>query len=152
MSSDICKVNKCISKPKALGLCNKHWYRMYRYGDVNFTAKPYQINKKPDVRTRFFKKIEIITESGCWIWMGTLNNNGYGVISRDGKNVSVHRVSWELHNSKIPKGDGYHGICVLHSCDVPCCVNPNHLFIGTHSDNMKDKVYKGRQYNGRGLK
>ena len=77
--------------------------------------------------------------SGCWIWMG-FTHKGYGKIGVEGKNKRVHRVMWELTNGPIPKG-----IFVLHKCDITECANPDHLFLGTHTDNMKDMINKGRK-------
>ncbi len=71
----------------------------------------------------------------CWLWVGALNKDGYGNFG----SKLAHRVSWEIHYGKIPIG-----LCVLHRCDVPNCVNPQHLFLGTHSDNMQDMFKKGR--------
>lgn len=79
--------------------------------------------------------------SGCWLWIGALRA-GYGNFWYKGKNESAHRVSWLLHNGKIPDEK-----CVLHKCDMPSCVNPDHLFIGTQRDNVIDAVSKGRQKN-----
>ena len=92
---------------------------------------------------RFDEKWVPVTESGCWLWTAS-TSNGYGFIKVDGKMSYAHRVSYELYNGDIPDGDGYHGICVLHRCDVRSCVNPAHLFIGTHQDNMDDRERKGR--------
>lgn len=78
--------------------------------------------------------------SGCWIWVGCLTPTGYGhVYIRKGKNRRAHRASWEVYRGEIPTG-----LSVLHSCDMPPCVNPDHLFLGTQEDNMVDMTRKGR--------
>ena len=80
--------------------------------------------------------------SGCWLWTGYIDKtNGYGCITIKRKTKKVHRVSWELVNGSIPKG-----MCICHHCDVRNCINPKHLFLGTHADNRKDCVKKGRHY------
>lgn len=101
------------------------------------------------LETRFWEKIK--KSDGCWEWQGVVNEKGYGVINkgRVGEgNVLAHRLSWELHNGVIPEGEGYHGICVLHKCDNPSCVNPDHLFLGTNQDNINDMVSKQRNRRG----
>ena len=80
--------------------------------------------------------------SGCWVWQGYLNADNYGNIKVAGIMKKVHRVSWEVFNGPIPEG-----ICVCHTCDNPPCVNPEHLFLGTRLDNMKDQQKKGRHDN-----
>lgn len=77
--------------------------------------------------------------SGCWLWTGAVNPHGYGQITIDGQTVRAHRVSYEAYKGKIP-GRSH----VLHKCDIPSCVNPEHLFLGTHQDNMRDMKAKGR--------
>lgn len=77
--------------------------------------------------------------SGCWLWIGSVNIHGYGQIHRNGLPARAHRVSWELYRGPIPKG-----LCVCHHCDTPPCVNPQHLFLGTLSDNTLDMYTKGR--------
>lgn len=81
-----------------------------------------------------------ITEpnSGCWLWLGAISS-GYGSINLKGKTFRAHRASWAIHRGPIPEG-----LYVLHKCDTPCCVNPNHLFLGNQSDNINDAVAKGR--------
>jgi hypothetical protein len=76
-------------------------------------------------------------ETGCWLWSGG-GVRPYGLIS-----TGTHRLAWELANGPIPDG-----MQVLHRCDEPRCCNPDHLFLGTQSDNMADKVRKGRTRNG----
>lgn len=91
-------------------------------------------------KERFLQKIDKSDPNGCWIWKGA-KRGLYGLITLSkGNKVAAHRFSWEFHNNKsIPSG-----MCVCHTCDVPLCVNPAHLFLGTMKDNMDDKVRKGR--------
>lgn len=99
-----------------------------------------------DPKTRFSMR-HIKDSSGCWLWQGYLTG-GYGYITVNGKSILAHRYSYELHNGAIPEGSGYHGTCVCHRCDVRNCVNPNHLFLGSNLENMKDRDRKGRQWRG----
>lgn len=81
-----------------------------------------------------------IPECGCWVWDGIRSgNNGYGVATFNGGREPAHRFSYKANVGDIPDG-----MSVCHTCDVPNCVNPDHLFLGTHLDNMRDKVKKGR--------
>ena len=91
------------------------------------------------LKERFDAKWQENPETGCWDWRGGRSNNGYGGIWSCGKTLKAHRVSYELHVGEIPDG-----LCVCHRCDRPCCVNPEHLFLGTTADNTRDKVEKGR--------
>lgn len=73
-------------------------------------------------------------DGGCWLWSGPASKNGYGVITVGHQAFAVHRVSWEKHNNeKVPSG-----LMVCHKCNVKLCINPDHLYIGTHNDNMRD--------------
>lgn len=100
--------------------------------------------RKP-IEERFFSKIERIPISGCWLWTGA-TKKGYGDIfigaGAGRKHISAHRFSWEFHNGAIPEG-----LIVCHKCDIHECVNPEHLFLGTHADNMQDCSNKGRICN-----
>lgn len=87
--------------------------------------------------TRFSQKIDF-TQS-CWQWTAYLDKSGYGQFRDGKKQVKAHRYSWIISYGEIPDG-----LCVLHKCDNPRCVNPAHLFLGTIQDNNLDKTIKGR--------
>jgi hypothetical protein len=94
---------------------------------------------KKSLEERFWPNVNK-TET-CWIWTACKNKLGYGFINEGGRGsgIAAYRKSWEIHYGEIP--DGLH---VLHKCDNPSCVNPEHLFLGTHLDNMRDMWTKGR--------
>jgi hypothetical protein len=93
---------------------------------------------------RFYDKI-FYSPDGCWYWTGSTFNTGYGKIGFRLNHISSHRLSYIIHNGEI-----INGLQVLHRCDNRLCVNPNHLFLGTIKDNMKDMVLKGRQNKAKG--
>ena len=92
---------------------------------------------------RFMSKVEMVTESGCWIWMGATNGNSrkfsYGQMHDGERTRLAHRLAVELFDRPVP-GD----MMVCHRCDVTLCVNPAHLFVGSRSDNMLDASKKWR--------
>lgn len=90
---------------------------------------------------RFLVKIN--KTKHCWIWSAAKFRNGYGCFARLGRSRLAHRISWEIHKGEIPRG-----LLVLHRCDNRPCVNPDHLFLGTHHDNNMDCIMKGRQVSG----
>ena len=86
-----------------------------------------------------------VTECGCWIWCMHIDEIGYGTLRVNGKMAKAHRASWVAHRGAIPPQTK-----VLHRCDVRCCVNPDHLFLGSQADNVRDMVTKGRQHKFHG--
>lgn len=86
--------------------------------------------------------------NGCWIWAASKNQDGYGKLA-DGHGgwIFAHRVAWEIFNGPIPND-----MEICHECDTPACVNPTHMFLGTHAENMLDCKVKGRANGSSGAK
>jgi len=94
----------------------------------------------PTAWSRFEQKYKIDLASGCWLWTACRGHRGYGLFALDGhRTIHAHRASWVLNVGEIPDG-----MLVCHKCDVPACVNPEHLFVGTSLDNNRDMLAKGR--------
>ena len=98
------------------------------------------MSRWPDqtLEQRFWAKVE--TADDCWVWMGARMPRGYGVLNTRGSANLAHRLAWEIAHGAIPDG-----LSVLHRCDNPPCVRPEHLFLGTQADNQRDMASKGRQ-------
>jgi hypothetical protein len=92
-----------------------------------------------------FQKKLLPIESGCIVWTGSKTSNGYGKFHFNGKCGRAHRFSWILHFGEIPAG-----LCVMHRCDNPLCTNIEHLSLGTHQENMRDRDNKGRNRQPKG--
>lgn len=93
---------------------------------------------------RFWKYVNKSTD--CWEWTGNKSRkiHGYGTLQINKRPIGAHRLSWEIHYGKIPIS-----LCVLHRCDNSICVNPKHLFLGTHRENAIDRTRKGRSAVGK---
>ncbi len=101
-----------------------------------------------DYKYRFIAKMDIPRPNKyCIVYLGSLSKDGYGIFGINKKSYPAHRISYELFVGKIPKN-----MMVLHKCDNPKCVAPQHLFLGTHLDNMKDMVAKKRNASNKGEK
>jgi len=86
-----------------------------------------------------------VTDSGCWEWARSRKSTGYGVTYRNGRQILAHRLAYETAVGPIPDG-----MFVCHHCDNPPCINPAHLFLGNHRDNVRDCIAKGR-FRGGGI-
>lgn len=90
---------------------------------------------------RFWSKVK--KSNGCWEWQACISTAGYGKIGYKGKSIEAHRISYELSFGEIPNG-----MSICHSCDNRKCVRPDHLFVGSHRENMMDAKAKGRMVHG----
>ena len=107
---------------------------------------PNKKNWKGTVGQRFWQSIDRSKGyASCWEWKGAKNKDGYGQIQVNGRLIGAHRAAYELYRKPVPAG-----MYVLHVCDNRACANPSHLFLGTHADNMADKVNKGRHVAPKG--
>lgn len=129
-----------------------------RFGDIPDTQKLYHhcgnvlcvnpdhlyLEDRYDYLDRFWEKVDKSKgDDKCWIWIAGLDSRGYGQFWLDGIDRKAHRISYILKNGDIPDD-----LIVCHHCDNPSCVNPNHLFLGTHQDNATDRDQKGRGASG----
>jgi len=128
--------------------CGKHFlakpsqvfYSGARYCSHPCRYKGLSRTKEVPLAERFWAKVQ--KAEGCWLWTASVNATGYGIIGSDQPErtmVLAHRVSYEMASGPIPAG-----IEVCHTCDTPACVRPDHLFLGTHKENMEDMSRKGR--------
>jgi hypothetical protein len=142
----VCCIKGCEKPVTALGLCVNHWRRNRRYGSPVALMSHSGQFRGLSAEERFFKQVR--KTDGCWLWMGGRDKNGYGIfkgVVAGELFLRAHRFSYALHT-----GDLLIGRQAMHSCDNPCCVNPDHLSSGTAADNTKDMIAKGRHNAPRG--
>lgn len=96
---------------------------------------------------RAIDKLEPVPMTGCWLWPGATNDDGYAVLYFAGKKVGLHRLMYQYQRGPIPEG-----MSVLHRCDVPACVNPDHLWLGSQLENIADRHRKCRSSRAMGLR
>lgn len=122
-----CSVEGCSAQPRARGLCNSHYKRLRRLGDVR-PGQPVQVTKDDDRRFwQFVSKTD-----GCWMWAGAITLHGYPRFTMRSGQVQAHRLAYEKVVGAIPEG-----LELDHLCRVRHCVNPDHLEPVTHAENMR---------------
>ena len=140
MARPICTVGGCSNTINARGLCNKHYKRKAKYGDVNEVRDARYMTRETYLSWRSV----IEPGTGCWIWTGPIGANGYGTASRNNKKVSAHRLSYSTLVGNIPSGHD-----IRHKCDTRACINPDHLETGTRAENNRDTSVRGRHGNAK---
>ena len=110
-----------------------HYRRLIKIGEIKLPLTPPNV-----LNIRFKSKVKIL-ENGCHLWTKSKDKDGYGVFSVNQVNIRAHRFSYLQNKGMIPKD-----WLVMHKCDTPSCVNPDHLRVGTHKDNLVDMVSKNR--------
>jgi endogenous inhibitor of DNA gyrase (YacG/DUF329 family) len=120
-------------------LCGKSFTRPASMAHSRWCSRPcYYAAKDASYTERFWANVDRTDPAGCWPWIGPARRQGYGVFGKPAR--MAHRIAWALDRGRdIPTG----GI-IMHLCDNPICVRPEHLRLGTHADNIADKVAKGR--------
>jgi len=137
-----CSVEGCSLGSRCRGMCNAHYLRFLRYGEP-LAGVAIQKRNVP-IADRFWSKVE--KTDGCWLWRGAIDGKGYGNFKLGKRVEYAHRVAYSIANGWTMSWDGYSSKTnVCHTCDNPGCVRPDHLFLGTHSDNMRDAEAKGRR-------
>ena len=133
-----CDAPGCTEPFYGRGYCKAHYHRLRRFGTIE---EPFSTTYK---NASLEEKLRLGAPPGrpeeCWEWQRSLTSRGYPRTSHRGvRTIMVHRLAYEVHKGPVPPG-----ISVCHKCDNPKCVNPNHLFLGTVTDNQRDKFWKGR--------
>lgn len=132
---NVCDVVTCEKPAHAKGFCSVHYERWKKNGDPNNPGR----YSRGTIEERLRYTSWVVTEAGCWEWCGGKRKGGYGRLTFGGKSFVTSRLAYETWVGSIPEG-----YVVRHKCDNPPCINPEHLEVGTHKDNTRDKMSRNR--------
>lgn len=148
VTNGTCSIDGCIKPLFARRVCSMHYSRLRKSGELQPYVGPQWTWPNHDPTARFWSRVDVRGDDECWDWKGSKWDNGYGNFRYrvDGQPVqtTAHRYSFELHNGPIEDRQ----VLVCHTCDNRSCVNPAHLWLGSHQDNADDMVAKGRSARG----
>lgn len=135
----LCSIERCGKKAVAHNWCPAHYRRWKKYGD------PLEVRQQQNHGLSLMDRLmaRCIKSTGCWDWTGSVDAKGYGRLNVGNRPMQAHRTSWEAFRGPIPGGQH-----VLHRCDNPKCIRPEHLFLGDQASNMADKMAKKRHRYG----
>lgn len=133
-----CEIDGCENLVTKTRFCAKHRMRLHRHGDTS-TVLPRGGHNALATEEKLWPRVAKGGPDECWPWTGPVNEWGYGTITVDGRRQGTHRAAFFLANGRWPEP-----IC-RHTCDNPACCNPAHLIEGTHADNNRDMVERGRE-------
>lgn len=135
-----------VNGPIPAGMVIRHRCGNRSCVNPDHMAPPAPRHDPADDAVRFMSKVAKDAVTGCWIWKAFTYPSGYGCFCLGRRSGRAHRAAWELFRGPIPQG-----LFVCHHCDVPACVNPDHLFLGRDRDNVADRDAKGRQAKGESI-
>lgn len=117
----------------------REYNRAYNARKKGIAPGKYRLRSEISRVERFMFKLIPEPNSGCWLWLTSVTDDGYGQFAWDGRTIPAHRASFMLFHGPIARGSQ-----IRHLCDNPSCVNPDHLLIGTAFDNVQDRIRRGR--------
>lgn len=135
-----CLEPNCGAEVRIQGYCKKHYYRARRHGVITLLKG----SRPSKTMAEKLRGKHIVDRNGCWIWQGRFDAYGYGsLMDERTRNIKAHRVSYQVNVGPIPER-----MEVMHKCDNPPCICPDHLVLGTHAENMADMMRKRRNALG----